>query len=95
MLYLTYKSSNTFKSLIGIWSSELVTFVSELFLGSISDKEQVVKSEFLQMSFEEGDSVMEDKCFTITDLLAEENVSLNIPPVLQMGKFSPEQVQVK
>lgn len=88
--YSAYKSSNPFKGLIGISPSGLVTFVAVLFLGCISDKELIVKSAFLQISIEGDDSVMADKGFRITGLLAEKNVSLNIPPFLRQGQFSPE-----
>ncbi|KAG0438606.1 hypothetical protein HPB47_016942 [Ixodes persulcatus] len=56
-----YKSTNTFKGLIGISPDGTVTFVSELFTGSISDKEGVLRSGFPKLSFDDGDLVMVDK----------------------------------
>ncbi|XP_037526404.1 peroxynitrite isomerase THAP4-like [Rhipicephalus sanguineus] len=44
-------------------------FVSDLYTGSISDRECVIQSEFLNLNFEGGDSVMADKGFRIEDLL--------------------------
>ncbi|CAN7981159.1 unnamed protein product, partial [Ixodes pacificus] len=88
-----YKSTNTFKGLIGISPDGTVTFVSELFTGSISDKECVERSGFLKLSFDDGDSVMADKGFKIEDLLQKINVKLNIPPFLRKGHFTDEEVQ--
>ncbi|KAH8029489.1 hypothetical protein HPB51_000727 [Rhipicephalus microplus] len=44
--YSPYKSSNTFKGLIGVLPNGLVAFVSELFTGSSSDRECVIRSGF-------------------------------------------------
>lgn len=87
-----YKSSNTFKGLIGVSPDGLVTFVSSLASGCISDKELVRKSGFLSLPFEEGDVVMADKGFTIGDLLHPLKVELNIPPFLRTGQFSQAEI---
>ena len=42
MTYSSYKSHNTYKTLIGISPGGAVTFVSKLFPGSISDKHEKV-----------------------------------------------------
>ncbi|XP_064480407.1 uncharacterized protein LOC135393955 [Ornithodoros turicata] len=91
--YSTYKSANTFKGLVGIAPNGLVTFVSELFTGCTSDRECVIRSGFLELPFEEGDSVMADKGFTIADLLEKKKVHLNIPPFLRNEEFTAAQVQ--
>lgn len=91
--YSYYKSTNTFKGLVGISPNGLVTFVSELYMGSVSDKEIVIKSGLLTMPFDQGDSVMADKGFKIADLLKDLGVTLNIPPFLNRGKFSVEEVE--
>ncbi|XP_064469826.1 uncharacterized protein LOC135384560 [Ornithodoros turicata] len=90
--YSNYKSTNTFKGLIGIAPSGVVTFVSELFTGSMYDWEYTVRSGFLQMDFAENDSMMTDKGFKIADLLEPRNVHLNIPPFLRQGQFSEVEV---
>ncbi|KAM7313370.1 uncharacterized protein ISCGN_003236 [Ixodes scapularis] len=90
--YSYYKSTNTFKGLVGISPNGLVTFVSELFMGSVSDKETVIQSGLFEMPFDKGDSVMADKGFKIADLLQKLGVALNIPPFLNRGKFSTEEV---
>ncbi|CAN8007014.1 unnamed protein product [Ixodes hexagonus] len=91
--FSSYKSTNTFKGLIGISPDGTVTFVSQLFTGSISDKGAVEKSGFLKLHFDDGDSVMADKGFKIEELLKEINVKLNIPPFLHGGEFTSEEVK--
>ncbi|KAM7312561.1 uncharacterized protein ISCGN_009466 [Ixodes scapularis] len=88
-----YKSTNTFKGLIGISPDGTVTFISELFTGSMSDKECVEKSGFLKLPFDDGDSVMADKGFRIEEMLKKINVRLNIPPFLRKGYFTTEEVK--
>jgi len=79
-LYSHYKSHVTYKGLIGISPVGSITFISQLYDGSISDKEIVRKSGILEPTlWDPGDSVMADRGFTITDDLTPLNVSLNIP----------------
>ena len=57
-----------------------ITFVSQLYDGSISDKEIVRKSGILEKKlWSPGDSVMVDRGFIIEIDLKELNVDLNIP----------------
>lgn len=94
-VYSNYKSNPTLKSLIGISPCGMLTFVSALFLGCISDKEITSKSGILAL-LEEGDQVMADKGFIIDDLLQTRKASLVIPPFLgPKGKFSKEEVSKK
>ena len=91
-LFSSYKNHTTLKGLIGIAPNGAVTFISQLYTGSISDREIVIRSGFLAQEFNEGDSVMADKGFTIQDLLPL-GTSLNIPPFLgQFEQMSPENV---
>ena len=91
-LFSSYKNHTTLKGLIGIAPNGAVTFISQLYTGSISDREIVIRSGFLAQEFSEGDSVMADKGFTIQDLLPL-GTSLNIPPFLgQFEQMSPENV---
>ena len=70
----------TYKGLIGISPSGSVTFISQLFDGSISDREIVSRSGFLEPSLlNSQDSVMADGGFVIYDELKELGVVLNIP----------------
>lgn len=66
--------------------------MSQLYTGHISDREIVMRSGFLEQQFNNGDSVMADKRFTIDDLLPA-GVGLSIPPFLgQQGQMSAEDV---
>ena len=63
--------------------SGAITFVGQLFDGSISDKEIVQRSGILNSSlWDEGDSVMADRGFTISEDLKSLKVQLNIPSFL-------------
>ena len=79
--YSNYKSTNTFKALVGISPAGHVMFVSSLYTGSISDTELVERSGFLRL-LQSGDKVMADRGFTIEDILTPLGVGLNIPPFL-------------
>ena len=80
-LFSNYKHHTTLKGLIGISPGGGITFISQLYTGSICDREIVVRSGLLDLPFQEKDSIMADKGFTIQDLLPL-GVSLNIPPFL-------------
>jgi len=82
MTFSNYKNSNTFKALIGISPSGAIIFVSQLFSGSISDKQLTRQSGVLDL-LESGDSVMADRGFDIQDDLTPLGVKLNIPPFLK------------
>ena len=77
------KSHVTYKGLIGVSPSGSITFVSELYDGSISDKEIVRKSGLIEKElWSPGDSVMADRSFTTESDLKELKVDLNIPSFL-------------
>ncbi|XP_068743411.1 uncharacterized protein [Montipora capricornis] len=91
-LFSTYKNHTTLKGLVGISPSGAITFISQLYTGSMSDREIVERSGILDLPFTEGDSVMADKGFTISDILPL-GVSLNIPPFLGTStQMPPEDV---
>ena len=81
-LFSSYKNHVTLKALVGI---------SQLYTGSISDREIVTRSAFLSQEFE-GDCVMADKGFQIQHLLPF-GITLNIAPFLGGdSQMSPEDV---
>ncbi|XP_068671617.1 uncharacterized protein [Montipora foliosa] len=75
-LFSRYKNHTTFISPGGA-----ITFTSQLYTGSMSDREIVRRNGFLDVPFDDNDSVMADKGFTIQDLLPL-GISLNLPPFL-------------
>ena len=91
--YSSYKSHNTFKFLLGIAPSGQITFLSALYVGSISDREIVKRSGFLRL-IEWKDHVMADRGFTIRDLLLRKNAYLNMP-AFSNGKQLPKRAAGK
>ena len=87
-LFSNYKPHTTLKGLIGLSPGGAITFISQLYTGSISDREIVVRSGLLDLPLDENDSIMADKGFTIQDLLPL-GVSLNIPPFLGSSSQMP------
>ena len=89
--YSSYKSTNTLKGLVGIEPNGGFIFVSQLYTGSISDKEIVKRSGFLEIlkrkieveEILDQDSIMADKGFEIVKELADIGLNLNIPPFLK------------
>ncbi|KAK0144261.1 hypothetical protein N1851_017374 [Merluccius polli] len=101
-LYSQYKGRTTLKALVqgsgtygsratfGVAPNGVITFVSDLYGGSASDKAITGDSGILQ-HLQPGDMVMADKGFTIRDILPE-GVTLNIPSFLVNGQFTQEEV---
>ena len=94
-MFSHYKGRVTYKGLLGIAPSGVVTFISQLYDGSISDKEIVRRSGFLnEKLWLPNDSVMADRGFTIEEDLEPLNVSLNIPAFLG-GRSQLTKAEVK
>ena len=94
-LYSSYKHHVTYKGLVGISPSGAITFVSQLYEGSISDKEIVSRSGILTKElWSPGDSLMADRGFDIQDLLSPLQVNLNIPAFLS-GRPQLSKAEVK
>ncbi|KAK3083832.1 hypothetical protein FSP39_003835 [Pinctada imbricata] len=92
-MYSDYKSHMTFKSLVGISPAGVVTFVSDLYTGSTSDKQITNLSGIVDLC-EEGDAIMADKGFLISDLTTPKGVDLIIPPFKSKKKaFTPREVR--
>ena len=93
-LFSSYKNHTTLKGLIPISPAGHISFISQLYTGSISDREITERSGFLDLPFDDNDSVMEDKGFTIQDLQPV-GVFLNIPPILGSSSHMPAEDVVK
>ena len=87
-LYGSYKRHTTLKGLPAITPDGAMAFIAQLYGGSISDREIVVRGGFLDLLkiSTPGLSVMADKGFDIQDLLIESGMKLNIPPFKVTGQ---------
>ena len=87
----SYKHHNTAKFLIACTPNGAVSFISDLFMGSISDKELTQKSGLLQLLTDvPGFSVMADHGFLIDDDLKEIGVVSTFHPSLrEKVSFNP------
>lgn len=83
------KNHTTFKGLIGIAPCGVVTFVSRLYRGSISDIEMTKKAQILKL-LQPGDGVMADKGFLTEKILSEVGATRIIPPLSKHTQLSIE-----
>ena len=79
--FSSYKHHNTFKVLVGISPIGAITFTSKLWGGRVSDRKITECCGILDL-LEPGDNVMADRGFDVQELLAAQQVKLNIPPFL-------------
>ncbi|CAC5392815.1 unnamed protein product [Mytilus coruscus] len=87
----SYKGHTTYKFLVGIAPNGTIVYISDAFEGSISDKEIVKKSGFLN-TLNNGDEITADRGFSIDDLLMSREAKLIIPPFLgSRDKFTPQE----
>ena len=89
--YSSYRGMNSFKVLVGVAPNTVITFVSQLYPGSISDKGIVQRSGFLNQ-LSTGDLILADKGFLIESIVPS-GVSVNIPPFLNNGKFTESEAR--
>jgi hypothetical protein len=80
-MYSSYKNHTTLKCLVGIAPTGAITFLSDVYEGSKSDRDIVISSKFAEI-LEPGDLVIADRGFLIKDILQKNKVELNIPPFL-------------
>ena len=92
LTYSSYRGMNSFKTLVGVAPNAVITFVSDLYPGSVSDKAIVQKCGILSR-FLAGDLILADKGFLIQDMIPT-GVSVNIPPFLKNGKFCESEVKL-
>ena len=91
-----YKHHNTAKFLIACTPNGAISYVSPVFVGSISDVELTRVSGFLtKLEDKPGISIMADRGFTIRDMLKQLNIELNLPPFMEGRQQLPaEDVRV-
>lgn len=91
-MFSHHKNYPTFKGLIGVAPCGVITFVSQLFTGSISDRKITKQSGLLEL-LEPGDCCMADKGFTIERLLENVGARLVIPPFKRAAQFTKEETK--
>ena len=89
--YSSYRGMNSFKVIIGVTPNAAITYFSNLYPGSISDK-AIVQQSCLVNHFSAGDMILADKGFLIQDILPN-GVSVNIPPFLNSGTFTESEAK--
>ena len=85
--YSNCRGMSSFKVIVGVAPNAVITYVSNLYPGAISDKE-IVKRSGVMNHMASGDLILADKGFLIQDIVPQ-GVSVNIPPFSQNGKFTP------
>ena len=94
-MYSNHKHHVSYKGLLGTAPCGAITFISELYEGSIPDKEIVKRSGILnKYLWDDSDSIMTDRGFTIQNELALLHIKLNIPSFLG-GRAQLTEAEVK
>ncbi|XP_021347934.1 uncharacterized protein LOC110446917 [Mizuhopecten yessoensis] len=90
----SYKHKNTLKAMIGCTPRGVVSFVSDAYGGSASDRQIIENSSLLNESvFDKGDSIMADRGIMVQDLFATNDVYVNTPTMLKgKSQLDPEEV---
>ncbi|XP_056010013.1 uncharacterized protein LOC130051679 [Ostrea edulis] len=89
-----YKHRNTIKAMIGVTPRGAVSYVSDAYGGSASDRMIIERSDLLKDGmFEKGDSIMADRGIMVQDLFANKDVQVNTPTFLK-GKSQLEAHEV-
>ena len=91
----TYKNKNSVKTMIGCTPRGAVSFISESYGGSTTDRQIIERSPLCTQPdyFTSGDSIMADRGIMVQDLFASKNVAVNTPHMLK-GKSQLEKEQV-
>ena len=88
-----YKSRSTVKGLVACTPSEQIGFTSQLYTGSILDRELTERSGFWSMSHTKGGMCLTDKGFQIQDLVQPLGCKVKIPAFVRKDvQMSPEDV---
>ena len=82
--FSTYKNRNTAKTMIGCTPRGVVTYISDAYGGSVSDRQIIERSSLIaKYPFCSGDSIMADRGIMVQDLFASKNVKVNTPHMLK------------
>jgi len=89
--YSTYKNRNAAKVLIGVTSGVQVSYISDAYGGSTSDR-QIVERSSLKRDCDTGDFIMADKEFDVQDIFAHYVVTVNVPTFFKNNQMSHDTV---
>lgn len=92
--YSSYKSKNTLKTMVGCSPRGLVTYVSDAYGGSASDRQIIERSDLFDPGkLAKKDSIMADRGIMVQDLFANYDVTVNTPTMLKgKSQLEPEEV---
>ena len=85
-IYSNCKSHTTFKFLVAISACAAIVYISRGWGGRTSDKYITLNSVDFIATLEEGDEVMADKGFDISDILGDCGVKVTIPNFKGQGR---------
>ena len=90
-----YKHHNTFKFLVACTPNGAISFISSLYLGSVSDPMLTQECGFIKkLDNMSGVAVMADRGFTIKETLSKIGVDLNLPPFMEgRGQLPVDEMQ--
>ncbi|XP_045781879.1 uncharacterized protein LOC123878621 [Maniola jurtina] len=80
--FSNYNHKNTVKAMIGATPGGLISYISECYGGSVSDRQIIERSELVNRC-DSGDSIMADRGFNVQDIFATKDVTINIPTYLK------------
>lgn len=80
--FSSYKHHNTIKFLVGATPGGLISFCSEGYAGSTSDRQITERSSLLTLC-DENDAIMADRGFNVQDLFEHKNVCIYTPTFLK------------
>ena len=84
MAWSSYKHHNVFKFLVACTPNGAISYISLLYLGSVSDPQLTRDCGFLEkLEGMSGASVMADRGFTIKETLFKLGIGLNLPPFME------------
>ena len=86
MTFSVYKNRNTVKTLVGVSPRGQVTFISDCYGGSTSDRQIIERSELVTRCdsfFEKKDAIMADRGIMVQDLFSHMDVHVNTPTTMK------------
>ena len=80
--FSTYKNRNTMKVIVGSTPGGLVSYISDAYGGSTSDRQITERSNLTSLT-DAGDELMVDKGFNIEDIFIPHHVRVNMPSIFK------------